>query len=140
PRLSVTNARGPVGLEGVSIPQDVLATLNQNESERTAGDAKKLLAWYGTVDLPAIALRKAEAEHLAKAPKRSLSKALISSEGLPAVRLHTQGADFLEKTHFLRRGDPNQKNGEASQGYLQVLMRAPEQEKRWHVDPPKDWR
>ena len=36
-------------------------------------------------------------------------KAMICSEGLPAVRLHTQGGDFLPETHFLKRGDPNQK-------------------------------
>ena len=27
------------------------------------------------------------------------------------MRLHTQGEDFLKETHFLRRGDPNQKEG-----------------------------
>lgn len=44
-----------------------------------------------------------------------LVKVLVSTEGLPAVRLHTQGADFSEKTYFLRRGDWNQKQGEATQ-------------------------
>jgi hypothetical protein len=69
-------------------------------------------------------------------PKRHTVKALISSEGLPAVRLHTQGADFLEKTHFLKRGDPNQKLDEATQGFLEVLITAPEQERHWQVKPP----
>ena len=55
-------------------------------------------------------------------------KALISSEGLPPIRLHTQGGDFLEETHFLHRGDPNQKDGVATPGFLQVLMRAAEGE------------
>ena len=45
-------------------------------------------------------------------------KAMICSEGLPAIRLHTQGGDFLEATHFLKRGDPNQKDGVATQGFL----------------------
>jgi hypothetical protein len=56
------------------------------------------------------------------------------------VRLHTQGADFLKETHFLRRGDPDQKQGVAPQGYLQVLMTAPEREKHWTATPPKGWR
>ena len=48
-------------------------------------------------------------------------KALISTEGLPAVRLHSQGDDFLKETHFLRRGDPNQKEAVAPAGFLQLL-------------------
>ena len=40
---------------------------------------------------------------------RRLTKMLITSEGLPAVRLHTQGGDFYEKTYFLERGDPNRR-------------------------------
>jgi hypothetical protein len=50
--------------------------------------------------------------------------------------LHTQGADFFDKTYFLKRGDLNQKEGEAPQGFLQVLMRAPEAEKHWQLAPP----
>jgi mono/diheme cytochrome c family protein len=64
-------------------------------------------------------------------------KALIASEGLPAVRLHTQGDDFFKQTFFLRRGDVNQKQGEAPLGYLQVLMRSPDREKHWPAEPPK---
>jgi hypothetical protein len=65
---------------------------------------------------------------------------LIASEGLPAVRLHTQGDDFFPKTFFLKRGDPNQKEGEAVQSFLQVLMRAPDKEKHWQIAPPTGWR
>ena len=64
-------------------------------------------------------------------------KALIASEGLPAVRLHTQGDDFFKQTYFLARGDVNQKSGEAPLGYLQVLMRSPDREKHWPAEPPK---
>ena len=48
---------------------------------------------------------------------------VISTEGLPALRLHTQGGDFLPATHFLKRGDADQKEAVAPQGFLQVLMR-----------------
>jgi mono/diheme cytochrome c family protein len=67
-------------------------------------------------------------------------KALICSEGLKPVRLHSQGADFLKETHFLKRGDPNQKDGVATQAFLQVLTRAAEGEKHWQVPPPPGWR
>src|SRR5205807_9611445 len=40
----------------------------------------------------------------------------------------------------LRRGDPNQKAGVASQGFLQVLMTTPEKEKHWQQPPPQGWR
>ena len=43
------------------------------------------------------------------AAKRPVTKALICSEGLPALRLHTQGGDFFPETYFARRGDVNAK-------------------------------
>jgi mono/diheme cytochrome c family protein len=76
-----------------------------------------------------------------KLPNRPpTTKVLICSEGVPPLRLHTQGADFFPQTYFLKRGDPDQKDGVASQGFLQVLMRSPAQEKHWQVPPPKGWR
>jgi mono/diheme cytochrome c family protein len=84
-------------------------------------------------------LQKAIAAHHRKLPKPTTTKALVSSEGVPAVRTHTQGGDFLEHTHYLKRGDPNQKGDVAAQGFLQVLMRNPDQEKRWLKSPPKGW-
>jgi mono/diheme cytochrome c family protein len=70
-------------------------------------------------------------------PKGSkLEKVLVASEGLPPVRLHSQGDDFFKQTFFLKRGDVNQKQGEAPLGYLQVLMRTPDAEKHWSVTPP----
>src|SRR5262249_41369006 len=54
-----------------------------------------------------LALR--EFEHELQAPRPKTENALVCSEGLPAVRLHTQGPDFYEKTYYLQRGDLNQK-------------------------------
>jgi hypothetical protein len=61
---------------------------------------------------------------------------LIASEGLPALRLHTQGDDFLKETHFLRRGDAAQKSGVAAVGFLQTLMPGPEAHTLWLKPPP----
>ncbi|MFN5328922.1 MAG: PSD1 and planctomycete cytochrome C domain-containing protein [Planctomycetota bacterium] len=71
-----------------------------------------------------------------KRPTSPSLKALVSSEGLPAVRLHTQGGDFLEATHFLKRGDSNQKGDIATPSFLQVLTSHPNGEKRWITTPP----
>jgi hypothetical protein len=46
---------------------------------------------------------------------------MICSEGIPAVRCNTQGPDYYDKTYFCKRGDVNQKEGEAAQGFLTVL-------------------
>lgn len=79
-------------------------------------------------------------QHAKREPRDGTAKMLISSEGVPAVRTHTQGGDFLEQTHFLKRGDPNQKGEVATQGFLQVLTRAPDGEKHWQAAPPPGWR
>ena len=50
--------------------------------------------------------------------------------------MHTQGADFFEQTHFLRRGSTDQKIGVAPQGFLQVLTRATDADSRWRWQPP----
>jgi mono/diheme cytochrome c family protein len=75
-----------------------------------------------------------------KASKPKLLKALIASEGLKPIRLHTQGDDFFKETYFLRRGDADQKEGVASPSFLQVLMTTQDREKHWQVPPPSGWR
>ena len=97
-----------------------------------------LRAGYRVTDPGWQKLSMAAREHRRREePKPSMTKVMVTSEGLPAIRFHTQGADYFEKAYFLKRGDPNQKQGEASQGFLQVLTRAPEGPEHWQVDPPK---
>jgi hypothetical protein len=81
-------------------------------------------------------LRDEIAAHEAQRPRPKTQKALICSEGVPAIRLHTQGGDFLEATHYLKRGDPGQKLEVATPAFLQVLTRAEDGERRWQVAPP----
>jgi hypothetical protein len=89
-----------------------------------------------TTDREWLRLKIAAASHAASAPKPRLVKTLVATEGLPALRLHTQGDDFFKQTFFLRRGDPEQKESVAQQGFLQVLATEPAE--RWQVAPPKD--
>ena len=110
-----------------------LATLAE---KRTPEQAAALLKWFAPQDAEWSKLAKTETEHKAKAPKPNIVKALISSEGLPALRLHTQGDDFMKETHFLRRGDPGQKEGTANLSFLQVLMPDAEAQVKWLAPPP----
>jgi hypothetical protein len=144
PRLSLSTAPRPATLEGDRIPEAiarVFAALDKDPAfKMTEEQGSALLKWFSPKDETWQQLKAKVDEHLKAAPKPNLVKALISSEGVPAVRLHTQGGDFLEQTHFLQRGDPNRKGDVATQGFLQVVMRSPNAEKHWHIDPPAGWR
>ena len=142
PRLAVTTAPKPSLHDDATVAQ--VAAINQildlPAAQRTAAQTGQLLAWYRPQDAEWQKLNTVVAAHQAKAPKPAKVKVLVSSEGLPAVRLHTQGPDFFEKTYVVKRGDPNQKLGEANPGFLRVLMRAPDQEKHWQIEPPQNAR
>ena len=138
PRLSISTAAAPVSLTADAIPQSALTALSTPRDQRTAEQSAALLRWYRTIDPEWRRLNARVQEHLAKAPKPNRVKVLVASEGVPAVRLHTQGDDFLPETFFLRRGDPDQKEAVATQGFLQVLTSAPAA--RWQTAPPPGWR
>jgi mono/diheme cytochrome c family protein len=119
------------------VPADVRTVLAALEAgSPIAGEQAKLLRWYRTIDSRWQELNRKAQEHKKQGGKIGKTKVLIATEGLPAVRLHTQGADFLEQTHYLRRGDPNQKEGVATPGFLQVLTRSPDGEKHWQTARP----
>ena len=64
---------------------------------------------------------------------------MVSSEGLKPIPHHADDRGFphfYPDVHFLRRGDAQQKNGVASQGFLQVLMTAADREEHWRVAAP----
>jgi mono/diheme cytochrome c family protein len=109
-------------------------------AELPAGDRAALLRWYRTQDAGWRDLNAKLDAYAKTEPKPQLTKMLISSEGVAAVRTHTQGGDFLEQTHFLKRGDPNQKAEVMTQGFLSLLTRTPEGEKHWQTPPPAGWR
>ncbi len=143
-RLSLSNAAKPVGLDGEQVASTVVDEINQ--ALATAAEARDdeqraaLLAWYRERDADWQKLDVAVREHLKQTPKPELTKVMVATEGLPAIRLHTQGVDFFEQTFYLKRGDLNQKIGAAEQSFLQVLMTVPDREKHWQVAPPSGWR
>jgi hypothetical protein len=142
PRLSITTALTPASIEGDAGPHDLVLEVSRileiPAERRSDQQRSSLLKWYASIDSDWQKLDQAVREHAQKKPKPNLTKALITSEGVPPMRLNTQGPDFYDKTYFLKRGDPNQKQGEAMPGFLQVLMRTPEQEQRWRSAPAQN--
>jgi mono/diheme cytochrome c family protein len=123
----------PTGSAASEIPTGKLPAPPMPKDQREA-----LSKLCRTTDSDWQKLNRAVVEHAKQEPRPQMVKALVCSEGLPPLRLHTQGPDFYEKTHLLKRGDLAQKVSEAPQGFLQVLMRAPELEKHWFVEPSKE--
>jgi hypothetical protein len=137
--LSVSTAKD-ASLTAPGIPATVREALAVAADKRSAEQQAAILKWYCTINPGWRTLNGRREAHLAKAPKPATVKCLVATEGLPAVRLHTQGEDFFPQTFFLRRGDPDNKEGVAPQGFLQVLMPKPEAAKRWQTPPPAGWR
>src|SRR5262249_6143826 len=134
PRISVTNADEALDLVQPGISEATQKALDTSRDKRTEEQKALLLGRYKQLDPGWLKIEGKIKDHAAKAPKPNMVKALISSEGVTPVRLHTQGEDVLKETHFLRRGDPNQKEAVAQPSYLQVLYIGSD---RWKKEPPK---
>ena len=119
PRISVTGVEGGLPLEVEAEPA-ALQRLREGAAPSDA-DRAALFAWYQKTDPDWQRLNETVTEHAKTRPAEEKVTILVSSEGLPAVRLHTQGGDFLEETHFLKRGDPGQKAEVMTPGFLQVM-------------------
>ena len=135
-RISLSTTAGTLPLDGNSVPGKIRSLLSKTSFDRSAAEGNLLLKWYQERDPEWRRLHKAASDHLAKAPKPNVTKAMVCTEGSKPLRHHTQGADFFPETYFLARGDTNHKRGIAKQGFLQVLTRAPNDLSRWQEDPP----
>ncbi len=124
-RLSLSTQTERAKPAGDSAPQAEVDRVNQAlataAADRTDEDRAVLLAWYRPRDPEWQALSAAVADHARGEPHPKLTKVMIATEGLPAIRLHTQGADFFEHTYYLKRGDLNQKLGIAEQSFSASL-------------------
>ena len=130
-RLSVATSKAAVPLDAAATIGDIIAALKKPAEQRSPREVEKLLTWYRGRDDEWKKLNAVVQEHTAKEPKPNLAKVMVCSEGVKPIRHHTQGADFFEQSHFLHRGDTNQKVDVAPQGFLQVLMFSPDREKKW---------
>jgi len=137
-RLAVSTAEVPPALQAEGLSAPLALAFNTRADQRSIEQQHLLLAWYGQNHDPEWQqLKQAVDKHLAAMPQPKLRKSLISSEGLPALRLHTQGGDYLEQTHYLRRGDPNQKQAVATPGFLQALTPFGGDPGPWETPPPE---
>jgi hypothetical protein len=140
-RVSISTAPPPAALGGDEAPANRITlakrALGQQADARSDADRAALLDWFRSIDADWLRMRQQIDEHERARPAPDLTKLMVTSEGLPAIRLHTQGADFFESTYFLKRGDPSQKQGEAAPGFLQVLSVAPDAGSRWTETPPE---
>ncbi|MBN9691977.1 MAG: PSD1 domain-containing protein [Verrucomicrobia bacterium] len=135
-RLSVSTQSTP-DLRAPGGPAQRLADVQRalQTPERTAAQQELLRAWQRQQD-PEWRAQEARVQDSLKAkPKPVLTPVMVATEGLPALRMHTQGADFFEQTHLLKRGDPNLKGEVVSLGFLPVLMRQPES--HWQTPRPE---
>jgi hypothetical protein len=96
-----------------------------------------LAAWQQRLDA---AEGEEESKRIAaEKPKPETMKVLVAGENLPRIPHHADERGyphFYKATHFLRRGDVNQKEGVADPGFLQVLVRDPAGSARWQLPPP----
>ena len=148
PRLAVTAAPRPVAIKGDSSAASVATLL---AAVKQAGSVEKLdvkhrvalLKIYRAQDAEWIKLNNHVQQHLATKPVPKMEKVQVTSEGFKPTKHHADGRGFphfYKQTYFLKRGDANQKDGEATQGFLQVLMRGGKNEQSWQVAPPEGWR
>jgi mono/diheme cytochrome c family protein len=141
PRVSVTSLAS-ASFDSEGIPAEIAGLLGRlkapgggpktlSTSERTT-----LMHWWKTSDDGWRQVHQKAEAHEKDRPKPTLTQVLMCGEGFPALRMHTQGGDFLPETHFLQRGSADQKRGVATQSFLQVLMKSPDSEAQWRWQPP----
>ncbi len=141
PRLTISQQTNLPATTGGAFDEVIQAILDRPFAQLTDDQKAKVLDWYKSRDAGWKILEDRRVAHAALAPKPRVQKVLVASEGLPPVTLHTQAeAEFLKETHFLRRGEPNNKEAVATQGFLQVLMANPDAPQLFQAQPPAGWR
>ena len=66
---------------------------------------------------------------------------MVVSEGVKPIKHNADGRGFphfYPQSYFLTRGDPLQKQGVASMGFLQVLVSESQGQEHWSLKPPAD--
>ena len=141
PRLTISESSELPATTGGALDETIQSLLSQQFDQLQPAQQKEVLSWYKTRDPGWKSLDERRTAHAAQAPKPRVQKVLVATEGLPPVTLHTQAeAEFLKETHFLRRGEPNNKESVATQSFLQVLMANPDAPQLFQAEPPAGWR
>ncbi len=128
-RIAVSSQQQRPALDATSVSQPdaeiqqlkLTAQQELNEAQR-----RVLMLVFKQTDEKWRALNAPLQKHLAAKPKPNLTKLMITSEGVKPIPNHGDGRGFphfYKNVFFLNRGDVNQKQGVAPEGFLQVLMR-----------------
>lgn len=150
PRLAVAAVPGEE-VEPVTVDRDPLGTdcdararvtelLAKPAAERTDAERTELSSLHRRFDEGWRVLDTAVKRLEAEKPSPTLVKVLVASENVPKIPHHADDRGyphFYKETHFLRRGDVNQKEGVAEPGFLQVLMRHPDGSAHWQKPAPE---
>ena len=138
PRFSLSQKADLAAATGGAWNEVILALLTKPFDQLTADERIAAFNWYKPQDAGWKQLEDRRVAHAATAPKPRVQKVLVASEGLPPVKLHTQAeSEFLKETHFLRRGETNNKDAVATQGFLQVLMTNPDTPQLFQTPAPQ---
>lgn len=144
PRLSLSTHENPPVQVGGGLSEGLAAAYAALEAGKLrAEDRAELLPIFARKDGGWTKLNDLVQASLGRQPAPDLATVQVSSEGFKPTKHHADGRGFphfYPQTHFLNRGDPNQKLGPASQGFLQVLMRNDKSTKAWQEAPPEGWR
>ena len=106
---------------------EIAAILNTPQAERNDEQKQKLVDWYKGFDLDWLALNRAVVVHELETPQPELTNVFAAR-----VRGTTyQFGDDTYKVYHLRRGNADNKEDQASPGFLQVLMRTDDLETHW---------
>lgn len=121
-QVAITTAARPIKWNEAALPQslgEILALMEKDKGQLTAKNRAGVLYWLRKLEPEADKIYKAEEEHAKNEPKPNLIPIFAATSG--------KGGDV----YFLNRGEVEKKGPKSEPGFLQVLMKAPELEKRW---------
>jgi len=133
--LKIVNSGGATGFyfaaSTATTPTDVSTILAVPADKRDDQQKQKLIDWHKGFDLDWLRLNQAVARHDTQNPQPDLTNVFSAR-----VRGTTyQFGEDTFKVYHLRRGNADNKEEEATPGFLQVLMRTDQQENQWLADP-----
>jgi mono/diheme cytochrome c family protein len=138
PRLSIF-AGGPPALKGEAEPPalaEAAAKARTEAGKLTPDEREVLFAWWKARDAGWTERHNRLVEYEKTEPHEK-TPVMLCAEGFEPIVMHSQGPPFLPETYILKRGDVNQKQVVATQGFLQVLERGGD-EKQWQWTPPAE--
>jgi hypothetical protein len=133
--MKIVNGGGATGFyfaaSATATPADITAILAVAADKRDDAQKQKLVDWHKGFDLEWLKLNQTVARHDTETPKPELTNVF-------AARVNGTTYQFGEdtyKVYHLRRGNADNKQDQATPGFLQVLMRNDQQEKHWLAEP-----